>query len=163
MTAASTAIAARTLTAEEVLAGAGVTHRVVVPPHLLDAAVEGEREVVVRPLVLSDVIRLHRAAGDDGQLASACTVQQALVEPALTLDQVHGLPAGLVEFLLGEINRASGLTMTSDDLRALVQEPVARACLVLAREFGWTPDQVSTLTVGQLLVYLEMAGRGERP
>lgn len=153
---------AATLTAGELLAGADLTHRVAVPEHLL-AGADGGREVVVRPLVLADVIRLHRATGDDDRLAAALTVQQALVEPALSVDEVHRLPAGLVEFLLGEINRVSGLTMSSDDLQALVHEPVARACLVLAREFGWTPDECAGLTVGQVLVYLEMIARGDRP
>jgi hypothetical protein len=32
---------------------------------------------------------------------------------------------------------------------------------VLAREFGWTPDECSRLSLGQVLVYLEMLGRGE--
>jgi hypothetical protein len=152
-----------TLSTEDLLAGAEIMHRVTVPPHLLPSAVaEGAQEVVLRPLVLADVMKLHRAAGDDGELASALMVQRSLVEPALSLDQVHRLPAGLVEFLLGEVNRTSGLSLGADDLSEAVHAPLARACFVLAREFGWTPDKCAELTVGQVLLYLEMLGRGER-
>jgi hypothetical protein len=154
------------LSADELLAGADATYRVVVPARLRagEGGEGGEGgEVVLRPLLLADVVRLQRATAQTDQLASVMMVQQSLVEPALTVDQVHRLPAGIVEFLLGEVNRISGLTLSADDLQALVHEPLARACLVLARQFGWTPDQCATLTVGQLLLYLEMAERGERP
>jgi hypothetical protein len=151
-----------TLTAEDLLAGAALTHRVAVPPGLLSVAGDGT-DVVLRPLVLADVLRLRRASGEDGELASALMVHQALVEPSLTLDQVHRLPAGLVEFLLGEVNRISGLSLGGDELTEAVHAPLARACFVLSREFGWTPERCAGLTVGQILVYLEMLGRGERP
>lgn len=153
-----------TLTAEELLAGAALTHRVTLPPGLLDGSPEGEvAEVVIRPLVLADIVLLHRAAAADGDLAGALMVRQALVDPQLTVEQVHRLPAGLVEFLLGEVNRASGLAIDLDELEEAVHAPLARACFVLAREFGWTPDRCAELTVGQVLLYLQMLGRGERP
>jgi hypothetical protein len=157
-----------TLTVEELLAGSALTYRVTLPQSVAsrDAAAEGSdgaAEVVLRPLLLADVIRLNRAAGDDGELASALMLQQALVEPALTLDQVHRLPAGIVAFLLGEVNRVSGLSMGGEELADAVHAPLARACFVLGREFGWTPDKCAELTVGQVLLYLEMLGRGERP
>lgn len=158
------------LTADELLVGGNATHRIEVPRHLLgpdaDRAGAGSAEagqVVLRPLLLADVVRLQRATAADDQLAGVLMVQQALVEPSLTIDQVQRMPAGLVEFLLAETNRVSGLSMTSDDLRTLVHDPVAKACVVLAREFGWTPDTCAGLTVGQLLLYLEMIERGERP
>jgi len=87
-----------TLTAEELLAGSALTHRVTLPAHLVSGGTveAAPAEVMVRPLVLADIARLNRAAADDGDLASALMVQQALVEPRLTLEQVHRLPAGLV-------------------------------------------------------------------
>jgi hypothetical protein len=153
------------LSADDLLAGSALTHRVRVPAHLLAAAPgPGDpAEVTLRPLVLADVVRLHRAAGDDGQLASALMVSAALVEPALTLEQVHRLPAGLVEFLLAEVNRVSGLSLGADEIEDAVHAPLARACFVLSREFGWTPDRCAELTLGQVLLYLELLGRGERP
>jgi hypothetical protein len=33
---------------------------------------------------------------------------------------------------------------------------------VLAKEFGWTPEEVSGMTIGRILLYLQMAhGNGE--
>jgi hypothetical protein len=151
-----------TLSSDELLAGSALTHRVQVPAHLAPAG-GASAEVVVRPLLLADIARLSRAAADDGDLASALMVQLALVEPRLTLAEVHQLPAGLVEFLLAEVNRVSGLSMSGDELEDAVHAPLARACFVLAREFGWTPDRCAGLTVGQVLLYLQMLGRGERP
>jgi hypothetical protein len=40
-----------------------------------------------------------------------------------------------------------------------VQAPLAKACFVLADEFGWTAEDVAGMTIGQILMYLEMAGR----
>ncbi len=151
------------LSAEALLAGSDLTHEVELPSHLVAAAGTEVGRVELRPLNLADVARLGRAAGADGELSSALMVQQALVEPALTLEQVQRLPAGLVEFLLAEINRVSGLSLDADDLTSLVHQPLTRAVFVLAQEFGWTPDRCAELTVGQVLLYLEMLGRGERP
>jgi hypothetical protein len=151
------------VSAEELLAGGAARHRVAVPAHLGGGTEAEPLEVVIRPLLLADVVRLHRATDADEQLASVFMVQQALVEPPLTVDQVQRLPAGLVEFLLAEVNRVSGLTMTADDLESLVHEPLARACVVLSRTFGWTPERCAELTVGQILLYVEMAERGDRP
>jgi hypothetical protein len=154
-----------TLTAEDLLSGATATHRVQIPAHLsadLGTPESESAEVVLRPLVLADIARLNRAAGQDTDLAGALMVQQSLVEPTMTVDQVQRLPAGLVEFLLGEVNRVSGLSLHADELEAAVHAPLTRACFVLAREFGWTPERCAELTVGQVLLYLEMLGRGER-
>lgn len=148
-----------TLSVEDLLAGATVTHRVRLPDHL---ARDGGGEVVLRPLVLADITRLSRASATDQDLASALMVSQALVEPRMSVDQVQRLPAGLVEFLLGEVNRVSGLSTPADELTDAVHAPLARACFVLAREFGWTPQRCAELTVGQVLLYLEMLARGER-
>ena len=89
-------------------------------------------------------------------------IQQAMVEPALSLEQTSHLPAGLARFLVERINEISGIDTPQDALTELVQAPLARACFVLAKEFGWTPEEVSGMTIGQILLYLEMAqGGGE--
>jgi hypothetical protein len=155
----------RTLSVEELLLGGKETHAVHVPADVLapdgtgDSALPGT--VVLRPLVLADVQRIHRAARDDETLTSALMVQQSLVEPALTVDEANRLHCGLVEFLLGEVNRISGLRLGGDELEQAVRAPVARACFELARQFGWTPDECAALTVGQILTYLELLGAGD--
>ena len=97
-----------------------------------------------------------QTAKEKGVLTSIIMVQQALVEPAMTMEQVGQLPAGLVQFLLSEVNRISGLSLSEDDLQEAVKAPLTKAVFVLAREFGWTPSQCSELTLGQVLLYLEM-------
>ena len=81
------------------------------------------------------------------------------MEPALKSDQVSKLPGGLARFLVEQINTISGINTPRDALEELVQAPLARACFVLAKEFGWTPEEVSGMTIGQILLYLEMARR----
>lgn len=146
------------LSAEDLLAGGALTHEVELPAALLaDAGREGR--VVVRPLTVRDLQRIAKAAPGDEELAAALMVQLALVEPPLTLDQVHRLPAGLARFLVERINDLSGVNTSQDALDELVQAPLARACFQLARHFGWTPEEVSGMTIGQILLYLEMVRR----
>lgn len=146
------------LSAEDLLAGGALTHEVELPAALL-AEAGREGRVVVRPLTVRDLQRIAKAAPGDEELAAALMVQLALVEPPLTLDQVHRLPAGLARFLVERINDLSGVNTPQDALDELVQAPLARACFQLARHFGWTPEEVSGLTIGQILLYLEMVRR----
>lgn len=153
------------LSAEELLLGSEATAVVEIPPEVLEPAGGGgdaaPSTVVIRPLTLADVQRIQRAARDERALTSVLMVQQALVEPKVTVEQVNRMHAGLVEHLLREVNRVSGLQLERDELQETVQAPLARACFVLAREFGWTPEECAALTLGQALVYLELLGSGD--
>jgi hypothetical protein len=152
------------LSADDLLLGGSATHVIAIPPAVLRPAGGDDNApstVVIRPLRLVDVQRVHKAAQDQQALTSVLMVQQALVEPKLTIDQVSRLHAGLVQFLLREVNRVSGLSIGADELATAVQAPLARACFVLAREFGWTPEECASMTLGQILLYLEMLGRGD--
>lgn len=172
---------AHALSAEELLAGGSTTFTVGVPstllrpggaasgldtptngadPHALDG-IAGE--VVLRPLLIRDVERVVRAAKEQRVLTSVLMVQQSLVSPKMSVEQVASLPAGLVEFLMQRVNGISGLALGEDDLERAVKAPLAKACFVLAREFGWTPAECSELTIGQVLLYLEMLARDEVP
>lgn len=150
------------LSADDLLLGGTASHVVEVPAGILDPGGTGggaSGTVQLRPLRLVDLQRVHKAAGEGSQLAAVLMVQQALVEPALSVDQVNRLHAGLVQFLLAEVHRISGLTLSGDELSSAVQAPLARACFTLSREFGWTPEQCAGLSVGQVLLYLEMLAR----
>lgn len=152
-----------TLTTEELLAGGALTHEVEIPADLLSTNGGGptEARVVLRPLTVRDLQRIGKAARDDDGLSAALMIQQALVEPALKLEQVSQLPAGMARFLVERINTISGISTPRNALEELVQAPLAKACFVLAKEFGWTPEEVSGMTIGQILLYLEMAHRGD--
>jgi len=161
---------AHPLTAEELLAGGSASHTVRVPAALLRPEASGNGagtgiagEVALRPLLVRDVERVVKAAREQRVLTSVLMVHQALVTPRLTVEQVGSLPAGLVQYLSEQVNALSGLSLGEDDLERAVKAPLAKACFVLAREFGWTPKECSELTVGQVLLYLEMLAREERP
>jgi hypothetical protein len=148
-----------TLTAEELLVGGALTHEVEIPADLLstDGGGPADARVMLRPLAVRDLQRIGKAARDDEELSAALMIQHGLVEPALKLEQVLQLPAGLARFLVQRINVISGVSAPQNALEELVQAPLARACFVLAKEFGWTPEEVSGMTIGQILLYLEMA------
>jgi hypothetical protein len=152
-----------TLTAEELLAGSSLTHEVEIPVDLLSSNINSatNTRVVLRPLTVRDLQRIGKAARDDEQLSATLMIQQGLVEPSLKMEQVSQLPAGLARFLVERINAISGISTPRDALAELVQAPLARACFILAKEFGWTPEQVSGMTIGQILLYLEMAHTGD--
>jgi hypothetical protein len=141
------------LTAEDLLAGSALTHEVVLPPGGPVGA------VTVRPLTVRDVQLVAHAAKDDRELAAGLMIARAVVEPVLTVEQAGRLPAGLARFLVDTINELSGIETPRDRLAELVQAPLAKACFVLAEEFGWTAEDVAGMTVGQILMYVEMTGR----
>ena len=145
------------LTAEQLLSGGGTTHDVAVPPALVAAGGAAGARVVLRPLTVRDLQRIAAASREDESLSAALMIQQALVEPPLKFEEVSQLPAGLARFLVDEINTLSGIDTPRNALEELVQAPLAKACFVLAKEFGWTPEQVSAMTIGQILLYLEMS------
>lgn len=150
------------LTAEEMLSGGALTHEIEIPTDLLGSNGHSptDARVLLRPLTVRDLQRIGKAARDDENMSAALMIQQALVEPALKPDQVSQLPAGLARFLVERINAISGISTARDALDEMVQAPLARACFVLAKEFGWTPEEVSGMTIGQILLYLEMAHGG---
>ncbi len=148
-----------TLTAEDLLAGSTLTHEVEIPAEFLNGNGNGPGmgQIILRPLTVRDLQRIGKAAQDDEAISAALMIQQSLAEPKLRLEQVSQLPAGLARFLVEKINAISGVNTPRDELEELVQAPLAKACFILAREFGWTPEEVSGMTIGQILLYLEMA------
>ena len=148
-----------TLSSEDLLAGGALRHEIEVPPEYLNGAGQSEtgRTVSAQPLTVRDVQLIGKAARDDEGLSAALMIQQALVEPKLKLEQVQQLPAGLARHLVDRINEISGIDLPRNALQEMVQAPLARACFVLSREFGWTPEEVSGMTIGQILLYLEMS------
>ncbi|MEM8960461.1 MAG: hypothetical protein AAGD38_03200 [Acidobacteriota bacterium] len=157
-----------TLTAEQLLRGAEAREVVEIPGEVLAPTAADETSadpmtVTLRPLSLLDLQKIERASQESPALYSVLMVHHALVEPTMSIDQVSRLHTGLVQFLLRRVNRLSGLDMSEDELESAVRRPLARACFVLAREFGWTPEECAELTLGQVLLYLEMIARGETP
>jgi hypothetical protein len=141
--------------AEELLAGSALTRDIIVPPEF--AMNGGAATLRLRPLTVRDLQRITKAVKDDESLSTTLMIQHALVDPELKYEQVLQLPAGLARFLVSQINEISGIDTPRDTLHEFVQAPLAKACFVLAKEFGWTPEEVSGMTIGQILLYLEMS------
>ena len=145
------------LSAEELLAGSAVTVEVEIPISLLGESDAQDRLVRLKPLSVHDLRLINRAARDNDDLTAALMVQRSLVEPELTVPQISGLSAGLLQFLLNQVNRISGIHVSEEELAEAMQDPIAQASLQLAREFGWTPQQIGELTLGQMLMHLQMS------
>jgi hypothetical protein len=148
----------RILSAQDLLAGSALVHDVVVPPETLAPGKAGEPDVGtgivrVRPLSIAALATVSRAARDDPGLIPVLILKQALVEPTLEAADIQGLHVGLVQFLLDRINVISGLTDIGESENTL-GSPLGETHLMLAKHFGWTPEQVGQLTPGQVAVYL---------
>lgn len=152
------------LTANELLAGASLTYTASIPEAVLypggrDDNGNGtgeEQTVLLRPLTVNDLQLVTRAARENDTLTATLMVQRALVEPEMTIAQVATMHAGLVQYLLEKVNQISGITVTSDELDEASQLPLTKAAFVLAQAYGWTPDEVSQLTLGQVMLQLKM-------
>ena len=147
------------LSVEDVLGLAGTEHEVEIPQRLLPGA--GDRRVRLRPLTVRDLRLIARATRDNEDLSGALMVRQSLVEPQLSTEQIGALPAGLLQFLLREVNRISGITASEDEVLNALDDPLVRASLLLSRELGWTPEEVGRLTLGETMLHVAaLRGRG---
>ncbi|MCG8671787.1 MAG: hypothetical protein MI867_20455 [Pseudomonadales bacterium] len=152
------------LSADELLAGGEVTYDIEVPSNVLNpagaAAIDPDpanaKVLRLQPLTVADLQRISRAAKDSDNLAATLMVQAALVEPQLTVMQVAAMHVGLVEFLLEKVNQISGINTGLDDVNQAAQDPLAKAAFILAKEYGWTPQDVNNLTLGQVMLHLQM-------
>ncbi len=101
------------VTPEDLLAGASLSHEISIPPEILrPGAADTAREMVVsiRPLTIGTFQLIMKAAKNDASLIPLLMIKESLTQPALTLDQVKGLPLGLVNYLIAHIREISGLT-----------------------------------------------------
>jgi hypothetical protein len=168
------------LSPEELLAGSSLTFETEIPVDVLhpgdgarrrgaahegpgggEAHDAGRTSVRLRPLTVQDLQLVMRAGKENDTLLGVLMVQRALVEPAITVQQAAAMHVGLLQFLLAEVNRISAILVTDDDVAAAAAAPLSRAAFVLARAYGWTPAEVSELTLGQVLLHLEMLSTAE--
>ncbi|HEY6073845.1 MAG TPA: hypothetical protein VIV15_10730 [Anaerolineales bacterium] len=153
--------AARMLKAEDLLAGSKAVYDVSIPAAVLAPAArtgtaeEGAEQCVrLRPINIATLTLISRAARDDPSLVPLLMIKEALVEPAMTLEQIRQLHLGLVQYLVAQVNLISGLNAEGEAVSQALASPLGRTHLLLARHFGWSPEQVSQLTPGQVAVYL---------
>lgn len=145
------------LTAQDLLQGSHATHEIEIPATILIPATETYDEsatVLLRPLSVGTLTLISRAAHDDLSLIPLLMIKESLVDPTLSLEQVRNLHVGLVHFLVQKINLVSGLTADGDVHDGTASSPQTQGYVLLAKHFGWTPEQVSQLTPGQVAIYL---------
>jgi hypothetical protein len=147
------------LAAQDLLAGSKVTHDVRVPAEVLKPGSPPPEEtdeglVRMRPLNVAILTLISRASREDPSLIPLLMIKEALVEPDLTLDQIRAMHVGLVHFLVAEVNRISGLAADGGTLDETAESTLGQTHVLLAKHFGWTPEQVGQLTPGQVAVYL---------
>jgi len=145
------------LTAQDLLAGASVTHEVEVPHEILrpgSTEKDGPSAVRLRPLSVGALALISRASREDPALIPLLMIKEAMLEPAVTLEQIRAMHIGLVHFLIEQINLISGLGPGGQSLEDTAASSLGRSHILLARHFGWTPEQVAQLTPAQVGVYL---------
>lgn len=150
------------LDTQALLAGSSIIHDVLVPREILTPGSEEEGEhgiVRMRPLNVATLTLISRAAREDPSLIPPLMIKESLVEPALTLDQVREMHAGLVRFLAEKVNFISGLGRDDGTLDGTANTPLGQTHILLAKHFGWTPEQIGQLTPGQVAVYLAGVAR----
>jgi hypothetical protein len=176
------------LTSEKLLAGASVCFEITIPTAILQADLgdtasltdnagqalsaeqmgnlalaanpSAENRVRMRPLTVGDLQLINRAAKDSDSLMASLMVQSSLVEPEMSIAEVNRLPVGILQYLLDQVNEISGINASEDQVRQAAEEPLARAAFILAKNFGWTPQQVGDLTLGQILFNLKLLRQG---
>lgn len=150
------------LSSEELLAGGTLDFEIKLPPDILHPAgtqhedVDTGNTVRLRPLTVYDLQIISRAAKENDSLTATLMVQRSLVEPQMTVAQVNGMHIGLVQYLLQHVNEISGISASQAQINEAADAPLIKAAFVLAKEFGWTPQQVNELTLGQVLLNLQM-------
>jgi hypothetical protein len=146
------------LSPADLLAGADAVRDVEVPIALLGgtAAAEADRRVRLKSLTVDDLRLISRATRTSDELAAVLMVHRSLVEPALTVPEVARMPVGLLQFLLREVNDLSGISASEEDVARAIEDPLAQASFRLSQAFGWTPEEIGRLTMGEVLTHLQL-------
>ena len=161
-------MATNLLSAADLLAGSKAVQDVTIPAAVLQPGALGSEEaggdacgprgqagcVRMRPLSIAVLSLISRAAREDPGLIPLLMIKEAVVEPPLTLDQIRQMHVGLVYYLVEQVNRLAGLAADGATLDEAADSPLGRTHILLAKHFGWTPEQVGQLTPGQVAVYL---------
>lgn len=80
-----------------------------IPGEILAAEDNHLQKVKIRPLSVHSFQMIAKAAKDDHSLIPLLMVKESVVEPALNIQEIRGMKVGLVNFLINEIKRLSGI------------------------------------------------------
>ncbi|MCB9232786.1 MAG: hypothetical protein H6581_14035 [Bacteroidia bacterium] len=100
------------VSADDLLAGANATYSIEVPAEVIKPGANGDGkpvQVQIRPITIGGFQLILKAAKEDAALIPLLLIQEALVEPKMSLAQVQRMHLGLVEFLVSHIREISGM------------------------------------------------------
>ena len=87
----------------------GETYMVEIPGNIL-APVDGKlQRVKIKPLDVHTFQLIAKAAKDDHSLIPILIVKESVTDPLLNIIQIKSMKVGLVNFLISEIKRVSGI------------------------------------------------------
>jgi len=92
------------LSAEDLVSGSDLVHAVEINTRDIKGMVK------VKPVTLKIVQKATKAAGGNTSAVSRYLIKQALVEPAMSDDQIDSIPIGLVNVISNKINEISGIS-----------------------------------------------------
>lgn len=146
------------LSSADLLVGEDAVRDVEVPSELLAGAAvtNGDRRVRLKSLTVNDLRLIARAARANDELTAVLMVQRSLVEPALSVPEVSRMPVGLLQFLLREVNDLSGISASEEEVARAIEDPLAQAAFRLSQAFGWTPEEIGRLTMGEVRTHLQL-------
>lgn len=80
-----------------------------IPGEILATVDNDLQQVKIRPLTVHSFQMIAKAAKDDHSLIPLLMVKESVVEPALNIQEIRSMKVGLVNFLISEIKRLSGI------------------------------------------------------
>ncbi|MEM6829640.1 MAG: hypothetical protein AAF551_03930 [Bacteroidota bacterium] len=81
-----------------------------IPTEILAPKNGSVQEVILKPLSVYTFQLIMKAAKDDASLIPLLIVKESVVTPSLELKDIRGMKVGLVNFLIKEIKRISGIS-----------------------------------------------------
>ena len=90
----------KVLTAEDLLADADIAQ---------ECDIDGLGVVMIKPISLGTSLNIQKASKGDLSKQSVWMIQQSLVEPRLSPEQINKIPVGKMSKIVEAINKVSGL------------------------------------------------------
>ena len=85
------------------------TYTIKIPGEILAPVDDNPHQVTIRPLTVHSFQMIAKAAKDDHFLIPLLMVKEAVIEPELSIQEIRSMKVGLVNFLVSEIKRLSGI------------------------------------------------------
>ena len=80
-----------------------------IPVEILKTEEGKPQQVTIRPLTVHAFQMIAKASKDDHSMVPLLMVKEGVVDPMLNINQIRGMKVGLVNYLIGEIKKISGI------------------------------------------------------